>query len=499
MSNATQRNFAAAARERDLRQARINEGEDPVTLAQASYLGPEWDAFYGSLRQKADDAAASGMGFKADLTGIGQNGGGLQGGGLAYPSDDGAVAKNVMLGRMADENRARLLSDADRARGLQQDAVNGMQTGYERQVLASGQLPPDAHDTSIQRDDHGNVVSVSASPSQPLSDRARLLRSAPPQARPQLEKLFADLDAQNTNTALAVRKENAAEASNPLLSFRDAAGKPLSLTDANGAPLQGADALARLPDTVRNQVQGVLDGRQPLPTGTATKDPYWKAIIQLANQVDPTFDAVNYNARANTRKDFTSGKSAGQINAINTAVGHLHDLASTGEKLGNTGIDWANKIYNMLTPGGTDRGVTINNFQTLKEGVGTELMRVWRQVGAGSEKEIEDWKSTIDATKSPEELRGAFKTIGGMLESKLSALDEQYKQGMGRTDVSAISPESRKKLDALQGVTTAAAPAGPASGPASGPKIGDIVSVGGKRVRISALHPDGTFDGDPVK
>ncbi len=33
----------------------------------------------------------------------------------------------------------------------------------------------------------------------------------------------------------------------------------------------------------------------------------------------------------------------------------------------------------------------------------------------------------------------------------------------------------------------------------SGPKVGDVVNVGGKRVKIKALHGDGTFDGDEVK
>ena len=40
-----------------------------------------------------------------------------------------------------------------------------------------------------------------------------------------------------------------------------------------------------------------------------------------------------------------------------------------------------------------------------------------------------------------------------MLQSKLDAMDFTYKQGMGTDAVSAISPESRKRLDALQGIS----------------------------------------------
>jgi hypothetical protein len=42
---------------------------------------------------------------------------------------------------------------------------------------------------------------------------------------------------------------------------------------------------------------------------------------------------------------------------------------------------------------------------------------------------------------------------------------------------------------------------GPAAGggPAGAPKVGSVVTVKGKNVRITAIHPDGTFDGDEVK
>ena len=245
---------------------------------------------------------------------------------------------------------------------------------------------------------------------------------------------------------------------------KNAPAKPMAVpVDASGAPITGDALLKTLPSSKQKLVTAVLEGRQAIPSGAALKDPYWKDVLETANAIDPNFDTVNFNARANTRKDFTSGKGAAQINAINTVVGHLHDLADTGKELGNTGLNWVNRVYNQLTPGGTKRGVALNNFETLKEGVSTELMRTWRQVGAGSEKEIEDWKAQLEATKSPEELRGAFKTIGGMLESKLSALDSQYKQGMGTDKITAISPESRKRLDALQGITDGA-PKAPAAG-----------------------------------
>ena len=49
----------------------------------------------------------------------------------------------------------------------------------------------------------------------------------------------------------------------------------------------------------------------------------------------------------------------------------------------------------------------------------------------------------------------------------------------------------------LQGVNTAGST--PARAPGALPQIGDVVSVQGKKVKITAIHGDGTFDADPVK
>jgi hypothetical protein len=130
-------------------------------------------------------------------------------------------------------------------------------------------------------------------------------------------------------------------------------------------------------------------------------------------------------------------------------------LQQIGTGLSNSPSDTVNAIKNWLVPGGSETGVAINNFNTAKQAVADELTRVYRQAG-GSEQDIQSWQSTINAAKSPAELQGAFKTIGGLLESKLGAMQNQYQQGMGTTPVSVVTPQTRGALNKLQGV---AAPA----------------------------------------
>lgn len=463
MSAASERNLSASARERERRLAMSLDSPGTQGLAQAAYLGPSWDAFYGSLRE---------------------GGSRLSGAGMAAPDSDVAnsadantartLGINHYLGDLTDQRRltAQQLQQEQARTDLTKTAAAEAASDLAQREQMDRSLAPIAEQQITTRtpgvDDTPDTITMR--PATRETSRARLLASVPGHLRPQIEAQLAASDAKLLNEQNDARKLSETERHNKA---GEAAASPFAaITDPTGAPVTGPDVLARVPPQVAATVKAVIDGRQALPSGTALKDPYWKGIIGLVQQTDPTFDAVNFNARNATRQDFTKGKAAGQINAINTVIGHLSDLADTGGKLGNTGLNWANAVYNKLTPGGSERGVHLNNFETLKEGVANELMRVWRQVGAGSEKEIEDWKATIGSTKSPEELQGAFKTIGGMLESKLGALDSQYKQGMGTDKVTAVTPESRKRLDTLQGLGAAPASGGtvmlqpPGGGPA---------------------------------
>jgi hypothetical protein len=224
----------------------------------------------------------------------------------------------------------------------------------------------------------------------------------------------------------------------------------------------GAAYLATLPQAEARTVQALAEGRIPWPSGSALRgvgagNGVWTNRVDEALQYDPTLDTatISNNARQKVRADFTSGKSAQTINAMNTVVGHLTDLQQIGTGLSNGPSDTVNAIKNWLVPGGSETGVAINNFDTAKQAVADELTRVYRQAG-GSEQDIQSWQSTINAAKSPAELQGAFKTIGGLLESKLGAMQNQYQQGMGTTPVSVVTPQTRGALNKLQGV---AAPA----------------------------------------
>lgn len=193
----------------------------------------------------------------------------------------------------------------------------------------------------------------------------------------------------------------------------------------------GGDYLKTLSPTIAAQVKAYAEGRQPLPTGFALKSPYFQNMLRMVTQYDPTFDAVNYNARASTRRDFTSGKSAGTINSMNTALGHLNQLDQAATALNNSDYPKWNSIANWFSQ---ETGQAApKNFKAAAGLVAEELTRVYRQAG-GSEADINRHLADLDVNASPEQIHGVLYSIAELLKSKLDAMGEQYNQGMGTTE-----------------------------------------------------------------
>lgn len=207
--------------------------------------------------------------------------------------------------------------------------------------------------------------------------------------------------------------------------------------------------LAAMPPQIASQVKALAEGRMAFPSGFALKSPYWQGMLSAVSQYDPSFDAVNYNARSKMRNDITSGKIGQNINAINTVIGHLQVLSDAADKLNNRGIPAWNTVANLTESALGDPRV--KNFNATKKAVVDELTRVYRASG-GSENDIKTWSDAIDSSGSPEQLHSVIAQIGDLLESKLDATKEQIKQGMGTTDipVQVVSPKASAALDVLR-------------------------------------------------
>lgn len=194
------------------------------------------------------------------------------------------------------------------------------------------------------------------------------------------------------------------------------------------------------------QVKALAEGRMAFPTGTALRSPYWQGMLGAVSQYDPSFDAVNYNARSKTRSGFTSGKEAQTVNALNTVAEHLGTLSDYADALNNTRFPLLNRVANTyLAETGDPR---IARFNTAKKAAADEVARVWRATG-GSEADIQENLKNLDGAQSPEQLHAAIGTLVKLIGGKLAALQDQYQQGMGTTQQAKplVSPEARSAYE----------------------------------------------------
>jgi hypothetical protein len=247
---------------------------------------------------------------------------------------------------------------------------------------------------------------------------------------------------------------------------RPAAGGTATAGPSAASNLTGDDYLKTLDQSRANQVKALADGRMAFPSGFALKSPYWQQMLQAVSQYDPSFDAVQYNARSRARSDATSGKLAQNNNALNTGIGHIGQLADAVAGLHN--VSWsqsANAVKNWL--GSEFGGTGPTNFEAIKNRVAPEIVKIWRGTG-GAEADIKRDLDSLSDAKTPAQLYGALQEIAGLMQSKIAANRAQYDSAMGPNGLPLhmITPQSQATLDRLDHLAEGdAAPPETASAP----------------------------------
>jgi Phage tail lysozyme len=106
---------------------------------------------------------------------------------------------------------------------------------------------------------------------------------------------------------------------------------------AAGDPnMRGADFMNTLDPGTKSQVQAIIEGRAPYPTGMFLKTGLGQRIAQAVTQADPTFESGNATARVKARTEFETGAQnspGSQIQAGNTAIDHLALLTKAADNL----------------------------------------------------------------------------------------------------------------------------------------------------------------------
>lgn len=227
-----------------------------------------------------------------------------------------------------------------------------------------------------------------------------------------------------------------------------------SVPTPGDSSLTGEDYLKTLTPAMASQAKALSEGRMNLPTGFALKSPQIQALLAATSQYDPSFDVANAPGRIATRKDFTSGKAAQNITALNTAMNHAATLSDAYDALNNGSIPAINGVMNWL---GQQTG--IGNAQTSATKVSAaahalsgELAKVFRSTGM-AEADIKAWEDKISTKASPAQSKAVLQQAMELMGGRINALGEQYNQGMGTTKqgIELLSPKAQAAYQKLSG------------------------------------------------
>ena len=200
----------------------------------------------------------------------------------------------------------------------------------------------------------------------------------------------------------------------------------------------GADYLATLPPQQRGTVQAMVEGRMAPPSSFALSKPYWQNMIAAAQNVDPSFDATNWSGRVAGVKSFKAGADAGTVRSANQVLGHISDLTDKADDLHNGDYPAWNYVKNKWNSNvGEDAA---NNWTTQAHAVGDELSSFMKGAGHSSDTEIKQWQESLSPNMSPQQQRGAIKTLMGIYDHALSALEDKRTGAIGSVAAEKMGP-----------------------------------------------------------
>lgn len=248
---------------------------------------------------------------------------------------------------------------------------------------------------------------------------------------------------------------------NPDGSLSAIPGGPADKTQATeglGDPtLTGNAYLQSIPDAgMRNLVQAIADGREQVPriyrSGKGGEIGPTQ-IAEAVSQYDPTFNAQDFNSRNRTRISFTSGPDAKNMMNLNQAAAHASQLASqipglAGHFLPFGLSDPLNSAINNATSGGA---AALKNWNTTADALAHEVRSVFAGSSGGTLEELNRNLQTLNGNDPVTSKQAALQTIGRLLQSRISLLQDKYQQGMGKAGnpFATTYPDAARVLNAL--------------------------------------------------
>ena len=233
-------------------------------------------------------------------------------------------------------------------------------------------------------------------------------------------------------------------------------GTIINIPDTNNSWLKGKSPAAiqaynSLSADNRTSVQQLLNGEALMADIVKSRGIQGTAKIQQLNTaakaIDPTYNPNEQKQRYQYQIQFNNpnGKEQNQINSMNTAMGHLAEFRKAIEDIHNTNNVPYNQMSNWISKNTGNKAVT--NLNTIITALAGELSTVYKNGNSGTDQEMDMWRQNINSNLSTEQGQGVADITVNLLNGKLEALSNTYKNVMGKyPDNSIISQNTLQYL-----------------------------------------------------
>jgi len=209
-----------------------------------------------------------------------------------------------------------------------------------------------------------------------------------------------------------------------------------------------APDMSTLTDAELKRAQAIANYMQPYPKAMELRNPRTSVIAAAVQMINPAYDAVQYDTKKKIRASYTSGSAKNNLDALNTAIGHLDGLEKSSRALDNSKLKKYNSIANYLISETGDPRV--NNFKADAVAVAGELAKVFKGGSSPALAEVDHWLNLFNSSSSPDQLKGTIEEMVKLMQSRAQQLRNSYEEGLGApADFNFLNSHARKTLERL--------------------------------------------------
>lgn len=227
----------------------------------------------------------------------------------------------------------------------------------------------------------------------------------------------------------------------------------------------GDAALANETPSMRARIQAIVEGRTP-PPPLSRNNPINNHIWDLVYAKDP-----NYSPQAFANyKNFTTGKDADSLTAMDAALEHLANFKDSIAKLDPGKYKLFNKLGNLLKSNTDDPD--LKRIQTDAVALEAQLAGFYKGQGrAATDPEMEAWHKIFDEANGPRGMNMAVDETLRLMQGQYSSIRNKFLRTTGQNDTNFqfINPRTQKLLKDKFGMDGFSGESSSADGAASSP------------------------------